>query len=210
MGRTNHLRRRGAPKPPARRPRHGDAPRAAFPDAACVACGAVQTSKHDSTLMCGLGHATCFACVAAKVQPHAMCGHACNGFKYKCAACAVWLCVNKTQTLALLCGGHALSRSRLRGEGVEPAAFESASAYCYYSEASEEERECCDEGGSEDTRSSCSSDHGGACPCDGARGDACTQLPRVCLVDWDAGREQRARRLARLRASLLGRAVQCA
>ena len=57
------------------------------------------------------------------------------------------------------------------------------------------------------TRSSSSSDYYGECSCGraGVRDAFATQLPRVCDVDWASGQEQRARRLARLRASLLGR-----
>ena len=208
MGRSKHPRRKGPPKPPPRRPRSGDAPnaRSVGSDSACVVCGAVQANKFDTTLMCSLGHATCFSCVAAGVQPHAMCGHACNGFKYRCSGCDTWLCINKTQELALMCGGHGLARLRLHDEDIEPHSFDSASAY-YYSGASEEEED--DDGSSEDTRSSSSSDYCGECPCAGADAgaDTSTLLPRVCLVDWAAGHEQRARRLARLRASLLGRAM---
>ena len=166
---------------------------------ACVVCGAVQRDKYDSTLMCSMNHATCFACVAAGVQPHALCGHACNGFKYKCGGCQIWLCINRTQELALMCGGHALARTRLREEDIAPQTFDRADAYYYY--PSDEEEEGC----SEDTRSTSSSDYCGECPCGGAaRKGGDVQLPRVCLVDWTAGQEQRSRRLARLRASLLG------
>ena len=133
-----------------------------------------------------------------------MCGHACNGFKYRCSGCEIWLCINKTQELALMCGGHGLARTRLHEEDIEPQAFDSASAY-YYSGASDGEEE--EDGSSEDTRSSSSSDYCSECPCAGADADMSIQLPRVCLVDWAAGHEQRARRLARLRASLLGRAM---
>ena len=166
---------------------------------ACVVCGAKQANLYDSTLMCGFGHATCFACVAANVQPHAMCGHACNGFKFKCAGCQIWLCINRTQELALMCGGHGLARARLNAEHIAPQTFERADAYSY---PSDDEEEWC----SEDTRSTSSSDHCAECPCGGAQTGEGAQLPRVCAVDWSAGQEQRARRLARLRASLLGRA----
>ena len=203
MGRTKRSARRTAratraPKPP----RPGDALKVAPVDETCVVCGAVQANKFDSTLMCGFGHATCFRCVAAGVQPHALCGHACNGFKYKCGGCSIWLCINRTQELALMCGGHGMARARLRTEDIAPQTFESTDAYQYYSGASEEEDE---EEWSEDTRSTSSSDYCAECPCSGAQRGTDKQLPRVCLVDWQAGHEQRARRLARLRASLLGR-----
>jgi len=177
-------------------------------DDVCVVCRSVQSNKLDSTLMCSFGHATCFTCVAAGVQPHALCGNACNGFKYKCAQCSIWLCINRTQELALMCGGHALARSRLREESIEPQAFLSPCAYHSSSEESEDEYEDeSDEDCSEDTHSSSSSDYCGECPCKCARKGVWAQLPRVAHVDWDTGNEQRARRLARLRASLLGKSV---
>lgn len=177
-------------------------------DEACAACGVVQTNKFDSTLMCCLGHSTCFRCVAAGVQPHTLCGHACNGFKYKCAGCQIWLCINKTQELAMMCGGHALARERLREERIDMGTFECPGAYVTPSvgleQEGEEEGGDCSASSDEETRSSSSSDYCGECTCAGPRGAAEWQLPRVCLVDWSAGHEQRAHRLARLRASLLG------
>lgn len=203
MGRIKRsARRRGPPKPPPRQLPPDGARGVAPVDEACVVCGAVQANKFDSTLMCGFGHATCFGCVAAGVQPHALCGHACNGFKYKCAGCSIWLCINRTQELALMCGGHGRARARLRTEDIAPRVFESTDAYQCHSGASEEDE---DEEWSEDTRSTCSSDYCAECPCGGAQRGGDKQLPRVCIVDWQAGQEQRARRLARLRASLLGR-----
>ena len=180
-------------------------------DRSCAVCGAVQTDKFDSTLMCSLGHATCFRCVAAGVQPHTLCGHACNGFKYKCAGCEIWLCINKTQELAMMCGGHSLARERLREERIEMETFECPGAFVPSGEAlsyadddgGEEEGDYASE--DDGTRSSSSSDYCGECPCGGARDAFAVQLPRVCDVDWASGQEQRARRLARLRASLLGR-----
>lgn len=182
---------------------------------ACVTCGAVQHDKFDSTLMCALGHATCFACVAANVQPHALCGHACNGFKYRCAGCEVWLCINKTQELAMMCGGHAQARVRLDEEEIDSRVFDAPGAYATSAEEDEEDGE-----EEEYTHSSSSSsasddyDGRGCCPCEVAKADdgggerhdrtVPVQLPRVCRVDWAAGRDQRAVRLARLRASLLG------
>ena len=107
-------------------------------DDVCVVCRSVQSNKIYSTLMCSFGHATCFTCVAAGVQPHALCGNACNGFKYKCAQCSIWLCINRTQELALMCGGHALARSRLREASIEPQAFLSPCAYHSSSDESED------------------------------------------------------------------------
>ena len=200
MGRTGKSSKRRGPKasPPLRM-----RPVAANANAdACVMCGALQQDKFDSTLMCALGHATCFACVAAGVQPHPLCGHACNGFKYQCAGCETWLCVNKTQELALMCGGHALARERLDEEDIHPSTFDAPSSYCCHEEEEEEE------GYTHSSSSSSASDDYGCCPCAATEADGeavvVVQLPRVCRVDWSKGHEQRARRLARLRASLLG------
>ena len=187
------------------------APGAADDDNACAVCGAVLEDKFDSTLMCSLEHSTCFRCVAASVQPHTLCGHACNGFKYKCAGCDIWLCVNKTQALAMMCGGHALARERLREERIDMETFECPGAFVAPhresdGEDGEEEADgvaCASE--DEGTRSSSSSDYCGECSCAGSRDEYGAQLPRVCRVDWTAGNEQRKRRLARLRASLLSR-----
>ena len=199
MGRTSKSSKRRGPKapPPLRmRPVVPQGVGGTSIDA-CMVCGAIQPDKYDSTLMCALGHATCFACVAAGVQPHELCGHACNGFKYRCAGCETWLCINKTQGLALMCGGHALARRRLDEEEIHPNTFDAPGSYCSH------------EG--DDTHSSSSSSAGdeeySCCPCATAEKDGevpNVQLPRVCSVDWSKGREQRARRLARLRASLLG------
>ena len=200
MGRTaKSSKRRGSKASPPLRMRPVVPQGATGPNSdVCVVCGAVQPDKYDSTLMCALGHATCFACVAVGVQPHELCGHACNGFKYQCFGCEIWLCINKTQGLALMCGGHALARRRLDEEEIHPNTFDAPGSYCSH------------EG--EDTHSSSSSSAGDeedrCCPCatvaEGDEAVVVVQLPRVCSVDWSKDRTQRARRLARLRASLLG------
>lgn len=180
-------------------------------DDVCAACGVVQKNVFDSTLMCSLGHSTCFRCVAAGVQPHALCGHACNGFKYKCAGCQIWLCINKTQELAVMCGGHALARELLREERIDMDTFDCPGAYVTSiaalergEEEGEAAEEVCGTSSGESTKSSSSSDYCSECICAGPHSVAEWKLPRVCRVDWSAGHEQRAVRLARLRASLLG------
>ena len=96
-----------------------------------------------------------------------------------------------------MCGGHALARRRLDEEEIHPNTFDAPGSYCSH------------EG--DDTHSSSSSSAGdeeyNCCPCATTKKDGevpNVQLPRVCSVDWSKGREQRARRLARLRESLLG------
>lgn len=113
-----------------------------------------------------------------------------------------------------MCGGHALARARLSEARIEPQAFQCQCAYHSSSEGIEgEEYDEYDEHdeyrseGTHSSSSSSSSDSCGECACRGARKWVGTQLPRVCDVDWASGHEQRARRLARLRASLLGRAA---
>lgn len=207
MGRGRNARRKAPAKPCLQRPRLGERQRSRSAPAgeACVACGAVQADKFDSALMCEFGHPTCFACVAAEVQPHALCGHACNGFKYRCGGCGVWLCINRTQELALMCGGHALARSRLRNESIAPQTFESAAAYYLPPCAPGDNREGGEDGNSEYTYSSSSSDCCSECACAHGRKGVEAQLPRICLIDWTTGQEQRALRLARLRSALLGK-----
>lgn len=207
MGRASKsARRRGAKPPPLRmRPKapFGGGPNADDADA-CVVCGAVQRDKYDSTLMCSMNHATCFACVAAGVQPHALCGYTCNGFKYLCGGCKVWLCINKTQELALMCGGHALARTRLDEEAIEPREFDTQEAD---TQSSSWSSSASDDDGSGSGRSGTSRGTSRPCPCGegycSGNGEPELQLPRVCHVDWTKGQEQRLRRLERLRASLL-------
>ena len=94
--------------------------------------------------------------------------------------------------------------------------FDAPGAYATSAEEEEED----EEGYTHSSSSSSASDDydgRGCCPCEdagvgagaggaGERHDRTVpvQLPRVCRVDWAAGREQRAIRLERLRASLLG------
>ena len=217
MPRTKNAKKKAAKPPPLRM--GPVALRVELGDSACITCSAVQSNKYDSTLMCSYGHATCFACVAARVRPHTLCGESCNGFKYLCDGCNTWLCINRTQELALMCGGHALARERLRNQEIMPHNFDSACIYVSpvpfssssssaSASASEEEEEHEYEDTSSSNSSRSTDNYDGGCACDRARnkGDAgCrVQLPRVYQVDWATGHEQRARRLARLRASLLG------
>lgn len=212
MPRAHNSKRRGTRPPPLRMgpvvARSGG-----LRDAeACVMCGAVQPNKYDTTLMCSEEHATCFSCVSANVQPHALCGDACNGFKYKCAGCEVWLCVNRTQELAVMCGGHSLARARLSEEDIAMRTFDVVVTYA----PAEDARSCSSttttsssESGRGDDDDTGSSEESGGCACSGRRnawhGARGEQLPRVCNVDWSVGGRERSRRLARLRQSLLGR-----
>ena len=210
MGRAKHSRRK-IPGPPRRAPSTAPliAPLIAPPrDDVCVVCGAVQRNKFDSTLMCTRDHATCFTCVAERIQPHPLCGDTCNGFKYKCAGCSdVWLCINRVQELALMCGGHSLGRARLRDASIDPQEFVQPHA-CESESESESESDSdsdSDSDASGKTHLTSSSDCCTECACGRCgRKDAWAQLPRVHQVDWTTGHEQRARRLARLRASLMG------
>ena len=90
----------------------------------CADCDEVLVDKFDTSLMCSLGHMTCFPCVAAEVQPHPICSAHCNGFKFKCAECSTWSCVSKTQELAMLCGRHSVALDRLRKQRIPRDDFE--------------------------------------------------------------------------------------
>lgn len=154
----------------------------------CVACGCPQGDKFDTTLMCSLGHTTCFRCVAKGVQPHPLCFDSCNGFKYQCAECATWSCVNKTQELAMMCGRHSVARERLQREKIPRDDFNRQRiCTCDDDTSSGQDTSSSDE---LSDSSSSSTEH--------------VQLPRVCHIDWSRGHVQRAQRLARLRSSLLG------
>jgi len=158
----------------------------------CADCSEVLVDKFDSSLMCSLGHMTCFPCVAAEVQPHPICSAHCNGFKFKCAECSTWSCVSKTQELAMLCGRHSIALDRLRKQRIMRDDFERP-RICTCRDTSSDP----DTPSSEEEESSSADDHDAAAA-DGAL------LPRVCRIDWSHGHAQRAKRLERLRASLLG------
>ena len=148
--------------------------------------------KFDTSLMCSLGHTTCLPCVAVNVQPHPICSAHCNGFKFKCAECGTWSCVSKTQELAMLCGRHSIALDRLRKQRMLRDDFERP-RICT----------CRDTSSEPDTPSSEEEDELSADDHDAAAADG-AQLPRVCRIDWSHGHAQRAKRLERLRASLLG------
>ena len=158
----------------------------------CVCCSEAHVDKFDTSLMCSLGHTTCFPCVAVNVQPHPICSAHCNGFKFKCAECGTWSCVSKTQELAMLCGRHSIALDRLRKQRMLRDDFERP-RICT----------CRDTSSEPDTPSSEEEDESSADDHDAAAADG-AQLPRVCRIDWSHGHAQRAKRLERLRASLLG------
>jgi hypothetical protein len=170
----------------------------------CVCCGEAHVDKFDTSLMCSLGHTTCFPCVAADVQPHPICSAHCNGFKFKCAECGTWSCVSKTQELAMLCGRHSIAHDRLRKQRILRDDFERPRV-CTCRDTSSEP----DTPSSEEEEEPSEDDECGGTPATATtRHDAAANegalLPRVCLIDWRYGHVQRAKRLARLRASLLG------
>ena len=113
-----------------------------------------------------------------------------------------------------MCGAHALARELLREERIDMDTFDCPGAYATSTvelergeEEEEEVEEVCGTSSGESTKSSSSSDYCSECICTGPESVTEWQLPRVCRVDWSAGHEQRAVRLARLRASLLGQRV---
>jgi len=161
----------------------------------CVCCGEAHVDKFDTSLMCSLGHMTCFPCVAVDVQPHPICSAHCNGFKFRCAECGTWSCVSKTQELAMLCGRHSIALDRLRKQRILRDDFERPRICTCRDTSSEPDTPSSSE--EEEDGGSSADDHDAAAA-DGA------QLPRVCRIDWSHGHAQRAKRLARLRASLLG------
>ena len=166
----------------------------------CVCCGDVHVDKFDTSLMCSLGHMTCFPCIAVNVQPHPVCSAHCNGFKFRCAECGTWSCVNKTQELAMLCGRHSIAIERLRAQRILREDFERPRICTCRDTSSEPDTPSEDDGSSEDEQCTFMQTRTGH---DAALG-AGAQLPRVCNIDWSHGHAQRAKRLERLRASLLG------
>ena len=170
-------------------------------EARCVCCGEVHVDKFDTSLMCSLGHTTCFPCVAVDVQPHPICSAHCNGFKFRCAECGTWSCVSKTQELAMLCGRHSIALERLRKQRILRDDFERPRICTCRDTSSEPDTPSSEEEPSEDD------ERGSTHPKtrhDAAASDGAPLLPRVCHIDWSHGHAQRAKRLARLRASLLG------
>lgn len=172
-------------------------------EARCSDCDEVLVDKFDTSLMCSLGHMTCFPCVATEVQPHPICSAHCNGFKFKCIECSTWSCVSKTQELAMLCGRHSIALDRLRKQRIARDDFEKPrictcrdSTSDVDTPSSEDSEE--DEGGT--TEGAQSEAHRNAWTSD----NAVMQLPRICHVDFGFGHAAREQRLARLRRSLLG------
>jgi len=167
----------------------------------CADCGEALVDKFDTSLMCSLGHMTCFPCVASEVQPHTICSTHCNGFKFKCAECGTWSCVSKTQELAMLCGRHSIALDRLHKQRILRDDFEKP-RICT----------CRDSTSDVDTPSSEASDDDAeaeAAQTEAHRiawtnDEAVMQLPRICHVDFGFGHAAREQRLARLRRSLLG------
>ena len=225
MARGKHAKRKPAPRqsppPPPPRPHllpsatsgivqraDGTTARAIFKlggaEDRCSDCDEVLVDKFDTSLMCSLGHMTCFPCVAKGVQPHPICSAHCNGFKFKCAECHTWSCVSKTQELAMLCGRHSVAHDRLRKQRISPNDFERP-RICT----------CRDVDSDVDTPSSVDSDdYDNEEPASEARAEeahrvawtsdeAVVLLPRVCHVDFGFGHAAREQRLARLRRSLL-------
>jgi len=203
MARGKHVKRRPAPRRtdgaeerPIFRLHQGGA------GARCSDCDEVLVDKFDTSLMCSLGHMTCFPCVAAEVQPHPICSAHCNGFKFKCVECSTWSCVSKTQELAMLCGRHSIALDRLRKQRISRDDFErprictcrdsTSDVDTPSSGDSEEEEAATEDAQTEAHRVAWMSD------------DAVVQLPRICHVDFGFGHAAREQRLARLRRSLLG------
>ena len=168
----------------------------------CVCCGEAHVDKFDTSLMCSLGHMTCFQCVATEVQPHPICSAHCNGFKFKCVECNTWSCVSKTQELAMLCGRHSIALDRLHKQRILRDDFErphictcrdsTSDDDTPSSEDSEEDEAATERAQTEAHRIAWTSD------------EAVMQLPRICHVDFGFGHAAREQRLARLRRSLLG------
>jgi len=217
MARGKHARRKPLPRPaPPPRPfqtiaagvmrrADGTTSQAIFKlggaEEPCADCGEALVDKFDTSLMCSLGHMTCFPCVASEVQPHPVCSAHCNGFKFKCAECGTWSCVNKTQELAMLCGRHSIALDRLHKQRILRDDFEkprictcrdsTSDVDTPSSEASEDEA-VTEAAQTEAHRIAWTSD------------EAVMQLPRICHVDFGFGHAAREQRLARLRRSLLG------
>ena len=169
----------------------------------CADCSEVLADKFDTSLMCSLGHMTCFACVAAEVQPHPICSAHCNGFKFKCAECNTWSCVSKTQELAMLCGRHSIALDRLHKQRILRDDFERPRICTCRDSTSDDDTpssEDSEEDDEEETERAQTEAHRIAWTSD----EAVMQLPRICHVDFGFGHAAREQRLARLRRSLLG------
>ena len=169
----------------------------------CTDCKEVFVDKFDTSLMCSLGHMTCFPCVAAGVQPHSICSAHCNGFKFKCAECGTWSCVSKTQELAMLCGRHSVALDRLHKQRIPRDDFEKPRICTCRDSTSEVDTPSSEDSEDEDEEAATAAQteaHRVAWTND----EAVVQLPRICHVDFEFGRAARQQRLAHLRRSLLG------
>ena len=168
----------------------------------CTDCGEALVDKFDMSLMCSLGHMTCFPCVASEVQPHAICSAHCNGFKFKCAECGTWSCVSKTQELAMLCGRHSIALDRLHKQRILRDDFERPRICTCRDSTSDVDTPSSEDSGEDEaeTEAAQTEAHRVAWTSD----EAVMQLPRICHVDFGFGHVAREQRLARLRRSLLG------
>lgn len=169
----------------------------------CADCDEVLVDKFDSSLMCSLGHMTCFPCVAAEVQPHPICSAHCNGFKFKCAECSTWSCVSKTQELAMLCGRHSVALARLHKQRIPRDDFERP-RICTCRDSTSDVDTPSSEGSGEDDDAEAEAAQTEAHRTAWTSDEAVMQLPRICHVDFGFGHVAREQRLARLRRSLLG------
>ncbi|MBD39720.1 MAG: hypothetical protein CMB11_04960 [Euryarchaeota archaeon] len=167
----------------------------------CIDCDEMLVDKFDTSLMCSLGHMTCFPCVAAGVQPHPICSAHCNGFKFKCAECGTWSCVSKTQELAMLCGRHSVALDRLHKQRIPRDDFEKPRICPCRDSASDVDTLSPDDSEDEEAAVAAQTE---AHRVEWTNDDAVVQLPRICHVDFGFGRAAREQRLARLRRSLLG------
>lgn len=167
----------------------------------CTDCNEVLVDKFDTSLMCSLGHMTCFPCVAVGVQPHSICSAHCNGFKFKCAECGTWSCVSKTQELAMLCGRHSVALDRLHKQRIPRDDFEKPRICTCRDSTSDVDTPSSEDSEDEETTAAAQTE---AHRVAWTNAQAVVQLPRICLVDFGFGRAARQQRLARLMRSLLG------
>jgi len=167
----------------------------------CTDCNEVLLDQFDTSLMCSLGHTTCFPCVAVGVQPHSICSAHCNGFKFKCAECGTWSCVSKTQELAMLCGRHSVAFDRLRKQRIPRDDFEKPRICTCRDSTSDVDTPSSEDSEDEEAAAAAQTEaHRVAWTSD----EVVVQLPRICHVDFGFDLAARQQRLARLRRSLLG------
>ena len=170
----------------------------------CADCSEVLVDKFDTSLMCSLGHMTCFQCVAAEVQPHPICSAHCNGFKFKCAECHTWSCVSKTQELAMLCGRHSIALDRLHKQRILRDDFERPRICTCRDSTSDDDTPSSEDWEEEEEETATERAQTEAHRVAWTSDEAVMQLPRICHVDFGFGHAAREQRLARLRRSLLG------